>query len=114
MGAEISLSRIFVGSREKHVSVREKLHPCKSTTTKKEPFHTVNSKALFLFLHFAVALPRKGGSERRVGSATWLVSWSEPFAGSHAELLARGPECLDALPLRSGADGRRAFPEEWL
>ena len=26
------------------------------------------SKALFLFLHFAVALPQKGGRQRRVGS----------------------------------------------
>ncbi|CAE7531883.1 lgt [Symbiodinium natans] len=48
------------------VPTRDPVHPTPL-------YESTLSMALFLFLHFAVALPRKGGSERRVGVRSALT-----------------------------------------
>ena len=69
-------------------------------------------QALFLFLHFAVALPRAGGSKRPVGHVLRRHSLQSAASQlSSSSLLARDAECSDSLALRAGEDAGRAFPE---
>ena len=72
------------------------------------------SKALFLFLHFAVALPQKGGRQRRVGvtfaSAPSCRVWNRTVYAFG--LLERCQECIDALTIWPGAHVGGTFSEE--